>query len=80
MRKKLISAGELLLTVNNSPIAVMISLDDENAQDIMLLVSRLRAQMAVSSIRSQALKDGLNKMSLKEVNAVISRTRAERQC
>jgi hypothetical protein len=51
----------------------MISLDDEKVQDIMRLISRLRMQMAVHSIRSQALKDGLNKMSLKEVNALIKK-------
>ena len=78
LHKKLTQASELLLTVNNSPIALMISLDDENTQDIMLLISRLHVQKAVSSIRSQARKDGLNKMSLKEVNALISRTRMER--
>ena len=79
LQKQLAHAGELLLTVNDSPIAVMIGLDGENAQDIKLLVSRLRAQLAVSSIRSQACKDRLNKMSLKEVNAVISRTRVGRR-
>ena len=79
LRKRLVHAGELLLTMNNRPIAVMIGLDDENAQDIMQLVSRFRSQMAVSSIRSQARKNGLNKMSLKEVNAVISKTRVERR-
>ena len=77
LREKLIRAGELLLTVNNSPIAIMIGLDDENTQNIKLLISRLRAQNAVLSIRNQTRKDGLNKMSLKEVNALISRTRAE---
>jgi hypothetical protein len=79
LRKKLAHTGELLLTVNNSPVAMMIGLDNENAQDIMQLVFRFRAQMAVSSIRSQARKDRLNKISLKEVNAVISRTRMERR-
>lgn len=79
LREKLTNAGELLLTVKNKPIAVIIGLNDENTQDIMLLVSRLRAQKAVSSIRRQVRKDGLNKMSLKEVNALISRTRVERQ-
>jgi hypothetical protein len=51
----------------------MISLDDEKVQDIMRLISRLRMQTAVHSIHSQALKDGLNKMSLKEVNALIKK-------
>ena len=77
LRKKLTSQGVLVVTKNNKPFAAMISLDDVNAQDTMLMASRLRAQLAVSSIRRQARKDRLNKISLKEVNALIKKTRVE---
>ena len=79
LRKKLASEGELVLTMDNKPFAVMISLGDENVQDILLMVSRLRAQMAVRSIRGQARKAGLDTMALKDVNALIKKTRAERK-
>ncbi|MDP1602734.1 MAG: hypothetical protein Q8M03_05660 [Legionella sp.] len=79
LRKKLAREGELVVTVDNKPFAVMINLDDENVQDILLMVSRLRAQMAARSIRSQARRDGLDKMRLKDVNALIRKTRAERK-
>ena len=79
LRKKLASEGELVVTMNNEPFAVMISLGDENVQDILLMVSRLRAQMAVRSIRSQARKAGLDTMALKDVNALIKKTRTERK-
>ena len=67
------------MTVDNKPFAVMINLGDENIQDILLMVSRLRAQMAARSIRSQARRDKLDKMSLKDINALIKKTRAERK-
>jgi hypothetical protein len=79
LRKKLASEGELVVTMDNKPFAVMISLGDENVQDILLMVSRLRAQMAVRSIRSQARKAGLDTMALKDVNALIKKTRADRK-
>jgi hypothetical protein len=79
LRKKLASEGELVVTVDNKPFAMMINLDDENVQDILLMVSRLRAQMAARSIRSQARRDGLDKMTLKDVNAIIKKTRADRK-
>jgi len=79
LRKKLASEGELVVTMDNKPFAVMISLGDENVQDILLMVSRLRAQMAVRSIRSQARKAGLDTMALKDVNALIKKTRTERK-
>lgn len=79
LRKKLTSEGKLLLTVNNQPIAVMISLYDENTQDIVLSLSHLRAQMAVRSIRSRARREGLDKMPLRDINVLIKKTRAERK-
>ena len=79
LRKKLASEGELVVTMDNQPFAVMISLGDENVQDILLMVSRLRAQMAVRSIRSQARKAGLDNIPQKDVNALIKKTRAERK-
>lgn len=79
LRKRLASEGELVVTMDNKPFAVMISLGDENVQDILLMVSRLRAQMAVRSIRSQARKTRLDTMALKDVNALIKKTRTERK-
>jgi hypothetical protein len=79
VRKKLANEGELVVTVDNKPFAVMINLGNENVQDILLMVSRLRAQMAARSIRSQSRRDGLDKMTLKEVNALIKKTRTERK-
>ena len=79
LRKKLTREGELVVTVDNKPFAVMINLEDENVQDVLLMVTRLRAQMAARSIRSQARRDGLDKMSLKDVNAIIKKSRATRK-
>lgn len=43
------------------------------------MVSRLRAQMAVRAIRSQARKDGLDRMTEQEIDALIQKTRTERK-
>jgi len=79
LRKQLISESVLVITMNNKPFAAMISLDDLNAQDTMLMVSRMHAQMAVRAIRDQAHRTGLNGMTLKEVNALIKKTRPEQK-
>ena len=79
LRKKLASEGELVVTVDNKPFAMLINLDDENLQEILLMVSRLRAQMAARSIRSEARRNGLDKMNLKDVNALIKKARADRK-
>ena len=46
---------------------------------VKLQISRLRAKAAVWAIRNQARRDGLNKMTLKEVNALIKKTRVEQK-
>jgi hypothetical protein len=80
LRKKLEDQGELVIMVDGKPFAVMIDLaGGENMDDILLMVSRLRAQMAARAIRSQARRDGLDKLSEEQVEALIQKTRAERK-
>jgi len=80
LRRKLEDEGELVVTVDGKPFAVMIDLaGGENMDDILLMVSRLRAQMAARAIRSQARRDGLDKMSDEQIDALIQDTRAERK-
>ena len=79
-RKRLESEGDLIVTVDGKPFALMINLSEsEDIQEILLMVSRLKAQMAVRSLRSQARKAGLDKMTLKDINALIKKTRVERK-
>jgi hypothetical protein len=80
LRKKLQDQGDLVVTVGGKPFALMINLaEDENLQDILLMVSRLRAQMAVRAIRSRAHRDGLDRMTDKDINKLIKKTRADRK-
>jgi hypothetical protein len=80
LRKKLEDQGELVIMVDGKPFAVMIDLaGGENMDDILLMVSRLRAQMAARAIRSQARRDGLDKLSEEQVEALIQKTRAQRK-
>ena len=80
LRKKLEDQGELVVTVDGKPFAVMIDLaGGENMDDILLMVSRLRAQMAARAIRSQARRDGLDKLSEEQIDELILKTRAGRK-
>ena len=80
LRQKLADEGELVVTVDGKPFAVMIDIsENETMDDILLMVSRLRAQMAARSIRSQTRREGLNKMNNKQIDEIIRKTRAERK-
>jgi hypothetical protein len=79
LRKQLREQGELVVTVDGKPFAVMIDLGGgENMDEIMLLVSRLRAQMAARSIRSQARRNGLDQMNEEQIDSLIQKTRQEK--
>lgn len=80
LRKKLSDQGELIVTVEGKPFAVMIDLSNsENIEEVLLMVSRLRAQMAARVLRSQAQRQGLDKISEAEADALVLKTRAERK-
>lgn len=80
LRHKLQDEGEIVVTVDGKPFAVMIDLGgSENMDDILLMVSRLRAQMAARAIRSQARLNGLDSLNEEQIDALIQKTRAERQ-
>jgi len=79
LRKKLTDEGQLVITVDGKPFAVMIDLSDaDDVEEILLMVARLRAQLAARLVRSQARREGLDKMSADEIDELIHKTRQER--
>lgn len=80
LRKKLEDEGQLVVTVDGKPFAIMIDLpENENMEDILLMVSRLKAQMAARAVRSQARRNGLDKMPEEQIEEIIAKTRSERK-
>ena len=80
LRQKLEDEGQLVVTVDGKPFAIMIDLSDaENLDDILLMVSRLRAQMAARAIRSQARRKGVDKLTDDQVDDLIQKNRKERK-
>lgn len=78
LRKRLEEKGELVVTVDGEPLAVMLKIPEGSLEDLVLLVSQVKAQLALSAIRKNARQRGLNKMSMKEIDALIRETRAQR--
>jgi len=79
LRKKLEEKGELVITVDGEPMAVMLQIPKGSLEDLVLLLSQVRAQLAVATIREQARKSGLNKMTVEQVNVLVKETRAARR-
>jgi hypothetical protein len=79
LRKKLEEKGELVVTVDGEPMAIMLQIPKGSLEDLVLLLSQVRAQLAVAIIREQARKSGLNKMTVEQVNVLVKETRAARR-
>ena len=67
----------LILTSEGRPLALMISLEDEDPEEMLRSLRILRGQKAVERMQSGAAQRGLDRMTLAEINQEIAATRME---
>jgi ribosomal protein S18 acetylase RimI-like enzyme len=79
LRKKLEEKGELVVTVDGEPMAVMLQIPKGSLEDLVLLISQVRAQLSVAAIREQARQRGLGDMTAEQAEAVVQEVRAARR-
>ena len=79
LRRRLEEQGELVVTVDGEPLAVMLQIPKGSLEDLVLLISQVRAQLAVAEIREEARRSGRKNMSSKEVDDLVKETRALRR-
>ena len=79
LRKKLQENGELVITVDGEPLALMLQIPKGSLEDLVLLTSQVRAQLAAAKIREQARLRGLNTMTTDQVEVIVQETRATRR-
>jgi len=70
--------GDIILTSSGWPFALMINVGDDDVEQLLLALRRARAQLAVTRMRQQAMKRGLDQMSAAEIDTEISQTRQAR--
>ena len=69
---------EAVLTANGRPVAVMIPVDAGSIEQTLQTLRRARALEAVQAIRRDAQRRGLARMSEREIEAIIAKTRKAR--
>jgi len=79
LRKDLQSEGEVVVTANGRPFAVMTRVEPDNVEEEILAIRRARARGALSRIRAKAVADGLDRLTIDEIDAIISQARRERR-
>jgi antitoxin (DNA-binding transcriptional repressor) of toxin-antitoxin stability system len=72
---KLDSEKEVVITNNGKPFALMIPIDETNFDDVLASVRQANAMRAITRMQLAATKSGLDKMTLKGINAEIAAAR-----
>ncbi|MCL2526291.1 MAG: hypothetical protein FWE46_04485 [Coriobacteriia bacterium] len=73
--EKLSEQGELLVTKNGKPSALLIDVEDDNLDEIIRLLRQSKATRLLAQIRAEASERGT--MTLEEINEEIAAARRE---
>jgi len=77
--RKELAHQEVVMTSRGKPYAVLLPVDDpSNVEEVLELASRIRAQMALSSVRGKAVETGLDRMTASEIDEEIKMVRKQR--
>ncbi|HLN57555.1 MAG TPA: type II toxin-antitoxin system Phd/YefM family antitoxin [Thermoanaerobaculia bacterium] len=78
-QRAIAAEGEALLTSNGRPVALMLRVDSDSLDQMMETVRRARALQAVKQMRADAKARGLDRLSFKQIDAIIARSRKARR-
>ena len=79
LRKDLKIDREVVVTANGRPFAVMTRVEPDRVEEEILAIRRARARAALERIRAKAKADGLDRMTMDEIDAIIAKARRERR-
>lgn len=79
LRKDLQNDQEIVLTANGRPFALVTPVDPDTVEEEILAIRRARAQAALSRMRTAARAKGLDRLSMREIDAIVAAARRERR-
>ena len=77
--QKLEEEGELVLTSNGKPIAVICATSEDTLEESLAAIRQARAVAAVAAMQKESVASGRSRMSQQEINAEIRAARTERR-
>lgn len=75
---KLRQQGEIVLTSNGRPVAVIAGVREDEVEETLTVLRRARAQAATSRLRRAAAAQGTARLTEAEIEAEIAQARSER--
>ena len=79
LRKDLEAEREVVVTANGRPFAVMTGVNPDRVEEEIVAIRRARACAALSRIRTKARADGLDRLTMEQIDAIVAKGRRERR-
>lgn len=77
--RELPSEGEMVVTSNGRPVAVLTPVDERSVEESLADWRRIRAHRAVTAIQQASVRRGTDRLSMKGIDDVIARSRRARR-
>ena len=77
--RELAREDDLVLTANGKPIAILVGVEDDEFEETARAIRQAKAQRALSRMRRQAARRGLDRLSSRTINAEIRAVRSKRK-
>ena len=75
VRRELAPDGEVVLTANGQPFAIVSSIQPEAFDKELREIRRARARVALERVRESAVRSGTAGMSMPAIDAIVRETR-----
>ena len=69
---------ELVITLNGKPVALLSGISGASLEPILAAIRKARGEWAIRKMQQHAVENGLDKLTLEEINEEIKKTRKER--
>jgi prevent-host-death family protein len=76
--KELPEEGEMVITSNGKPVALMTPISDSDLEERLAALRRVRTMTAVKEMQGRSMEQGTDRMSEEEINREILKARNER--
>jgi prevent-host-death family protein len=77
--RELAREGEMIVTNNGRPIAVLAAVDENTFEESLAAWRRARATQAITSIQRESARKGTDRIRMTEIDAEIRKTRRARR-
>jgi antitoxin (DNA-binding transcriptional repressor) of toxin-antitoxin stability system len=77
--RELVQQEDFVLTSNGKPIAILLGIGEEDLDETAQAVKQARAQRALSRMRQEAAKRGIDRSSSSAIDAQIRSVRSQRR-